>query len=301
MTRRSAVGSRGREEDARLRTSGDEGEVRHTRHSGDRDVTEAFRRRRPWSIDLLPGTTGPNERETGMQIKYLIVEDNEEYRNRLANELSGAATSTAVLFADDGDKALQKLRQEPDIDIVVLDLTLNTDMYGLEVLDRIREFSDVLVVILTSEQSPYQHTEAIKRGADGYMDKGAFAETIQARHHLETIFRRHRVSRRVSFDGWTVDTLRRTLFNPDGVEIVLSAREFDMLLLFVDNPQTLLTPDDLIDKLGARGARDPQAALARLLSRLRKKIYDDRREPFIRNVYSRGFIFMPTIEPVEKP
>ena len=239
-----------------------------------------------------------------MRIKYLVVDDNEEFRNRLANELSRSATSTEVLFADDGEETLKKLRKEPDIDMVVLDLTLNTAMYGLEVLDRIREFSDVLVVILTSEESPYQRTEAVRRGADGYMDKAAFADTIQARHHLEAIFRSDRTganrsSNRLAFEGWTVDVLRRGLFNPAGVEIILGSREFDLLLLFVQNPQTLLTRDELIDRLGARNAKEPHAALDKLLSRLRKKIDTDQHDPFIRNVYGRGFSFAPTVDPVE--
>lgn len=238
-----------------------------------------------------------------MRIKYLIVEDNEEYRNRLADELSRSAMSTEILFADNGQKALEKLKRNPDIDMVVLDLTLNTSMYGLEVLDRVREFSDVLVVILTSERSPYQFTEAIRRGADGYMDKAAFSETIQMRHHLETIFLRplspgNRIPRRLTFEGWTVDPPHRRLVNPDGAETVLSPREFDLLLLFVQNPQTLITQDELIDNLGARGARDPHAALARLMSRLRKKIDKDRCNPLILNVYGRGFTFAPAVHPV---
>ena len=239
-----------------------------------------------------------------MRIKYLVVDDNEEFRNRLANELSRSAASTEVLFADNGEETIEKLRKEPDIEMVVLDLTLNTAMYGLEVLDRIREFSDVLVVILTSEESPYQRTEAVRRGADGYMDKAAFADTIQVRHHLEAIFRSDRTganrsANRLAFKGWTVDVLRRGLFNPVGVEIILGPREFDLLLLFVQNPQTLLTRDELIDRLGARDAKEPHAALDKLLSRLRKKIDKDQRDPFIRNVYGRGFTFAPAVNPVD--
>ena len=209
-------------------------------------------------------------------------------------------------FADDGEEALKKLHREPDIDIVVLDLTLNTDMYGLEVLSRIREFSDVVVVMLTSDKAPERQTEALDRGADGYMYKSTFKRSIQIRHHLETILKRHRAdgkrtADRVFFEGWVVDAVRRSLRNPDGAEVTLSPREFDLLLAFVENPQVLMTPEALIDRLDMGVGKDPQAALSRLLSRLRKKIDKDRRHPFIQNVYGRGFAFTPPVRPENRP
>ena len=244
-----------------------------------------------------------------MKTKYLLVEDIEELRNRIAGELRRSSSATEVLEADSGESALAKLEQEPDIDLVLLDLTLNTEMYGLELLTRIREFSNVVVIVLTSDLAPERQTEAIERGADGYIDKTRFESTIQLRRHLEVILQRKRskvgtrsVSDCYSFEGWKLDAAHRQLFNPDGAEVTLSIREFDLLLVFVENPQTILTRQELIDKLRVVGGKDPGAAVTTLLSRLRKKLdKEDRSNPFIQNIYGQGFQFKPVVSPVARP
>ena len=276
-----------------------------TRQGGRRmNGTEEAGRRTP--ADRRSRQARPFAERTAMKIKYLLVEDNEAFRNGLANELSRSSSTTEVLFADDGEEALEKLHREPDIDIVVLDLTLNTDMYGLGVLSRIREFSDVIVVMLTSDKAPERQTEALERGADGYMYKSTFKRSIQIRRHLETILKRHRAGGKrtadhVSFEGWAVDTVSRRLRNPDGADVTLSRREFDLLLAFVENPQILMTQEALIDRLNMGAGKNPQAALSRVLSRLRKKLDKDRRHPFIRNVYGQGFTFTPSVRSENRP
>lgn len=240
-----------------------------------------------------------------MKIKYLFVEDNEELRNPVVDELRRSSSSTDVLIADSGETALVKLKKEPDIDLVVLDLSLSTDMYGMEVLSRIREFSNVPVVILSTDGAPERQTEALERGANGYMLKETFESPIHIRSHLEAILERSRASPRgfsdrYSFEGWILDAARRQLFNPDGAEVTLSSREFDLLLVFVENSQSVLAQQELIDKLRSGVGKDPQAALAKLLSRLRKKLDEDRRNSFILNVYGQGFHFTPTVTPADR-
>lgn len=234
-----------------------------------------------------------------MNAKYLLIEDQEELRNLIADELR-RSPSTEVLVADSGEAALATLEREPDIDLVVLDLTLQTEMYGLEVLRRIREFSNVPVVIHTSDPAPERQTDALERGVDGYMDKFRFDSPIQIRRHLEAFVRKRRsgtggASGRYSFEGWTLDAGNRTLINPDGADVTLSSREFDLLLLFVERPQTILTPYQLTEKLGAKAGTDPQAAFTKLLSRLRKKLDNDRSAAVILNVHGKGFYFTPTV------
>ena len=235
-----------------------------------------------------------------MKTKYLLVEDDEQLRNLIADELRRSTMATEVLFADSGEGALAKLEQEPDTDLVVLNLSLATPMYGMEVLSRIREFSEVPVVILTTNQSPERQVEARERGADGYMCKDIFDSQISIRCYLETVLKKSRSgtganSERYSFEGWTLNALGRQLLNSDGAEVTLNSREFDLLLVFVENPRTVLTQEKLIEKLGMGASKGPQVALARVLSRLRKKIDMDRSAPLIRSVHGQGFYFTPAV------
>ena len=126
--------------------------------------------------------------------KYLLVEDTPELRNRVANELRRPPKGAEIFVASSGVDALKTLKNEPDIDLVVLDLTLEGQMYGMEVLGKIRKTMDVPVVILTTEQDPARQVEALGRGADGYMVKsiGFESSPIQIRRYVETVLEKHR-------------------------------------------------------------------------------------------------------------
>lgn len=235
-----------------------------------------------------------------MTKKYLIVEDQEELRSQLSNELRRSTIATDVLVATSGEEALETLEQETDIDIVVLDLSLNTDMYGMEVLRRLRKFSNIPVAILTTDRAPERQTEAIELGANAYMYKGVFDSSIQIRRHLEAILKVSRLDHRHAstnycFSGWTLDVTRRRLFNPDGAEITLSSREFELLLVFVENPHLVLSQKELIEKVGMDSNKNSSAAITKLIFRLRKKIDKNCAEPFILNVYAQGFRFTPKV------
>ena len=235
-----------------------------------------------------------------MTTKYLIVEDHDDLRSQLANELQRSTSATGVLVAASGEEALETLEQETDVDMVVLDLSLHTEMYGMEVLRRIREFSNVPVAILTTDPAPERQTEAIELGANAYMYKGVFDSPIQMRRHLEAVQKVSRLDHRhiltsYYFDGWTLDVARRRLFNPDGAEITLSHREFELLLAFVENPGIVLAQKELIEKVGMDSNKNPSAAFTKLIFRLRRKIDKDHAEPFIVNVYAQGFRFTPRV------
>ena len=134
-------------------------------------------------------------------MKYLLVEDNEELRNRIADELRRSTTVAQFLGMDSGEDALVSLERESDTDLVVLDRKLASEMYGKEVLNR--------VVILAGDPTPEQLTEIIERGANRYMYKSAnrymykftFGSAIQIRHYLKAVPERSR-SRTGAMSGY---------------------------------------------------------------------------------------------------
>ena len=94
-----------------------------------------------------------------------------------------------------------------------------------------------------------------------------------------------------SFEGWTLDLARRRLSNPAGAAVSLTELEFDLLLMFVENPRTMLKKEELIEGLKT----ETKDALTQLLSRLRRKIRTDGAAPFIVNEYGHGFMFTPDV------
>ena len=249
-----------------------------------------------------------------MNSKYLIVENTVELRNEIAEELRKSPTTAGVLSTGSGEEALEILEQNPDIDMVVLDLNLESQMYGMEVLRRIKEYSTVLVVILTTDEAPERQTEAMSWGADGFMHKRWFRTPeghkqgqFKIRNFLETIIERKRlgtapVLRHYEFEGWILDARQSPgqVFNPEGGEVTLNDTEFDLLLTFVENPQKVLSQDELIKKTGGARVKDPNATLIKQLSRLRRKIDKGRQTSFIRTAHAAGFFFAPTVNPMAK-
>ncbi len=233
----------------------------------------------------------------------LIVEDHEELRNNIVDELRTSSMIGKTLTAGSGEEALELFEQVPGIGMVVLDLDLTMgggQMYGMEVLSRIRETSTVPpVVVLTSNTAPARWTEAVNKGADGYLPKEWYRDPIQIRLYLETVLERSRKAGHTgcwSFEGWTLDAPRRRLLSPDGADVTLTEKEFRLLFEFVTNPQTVLTQETLIERLGLAG-KNPEAALATVVKRLRNKIDRNQQTSFILNVRGRGFHFAPAILP----
>lgn len=233
--------------------------------------------------------------------KCLIVEDHEKLRNSIVNELRTSSMIGEILTVGSGEKALELFEQEPGIGMVVLDLDLTMgggQMYGMEVLSRIRETSTVPVVILTSNTAPARCTEAVDKGADGYLPKEWYGDPIQIRLYLETVLERSRKAGHTgcwSFEEWTLDAPRRQLLNPDGADVTLTEKEFRLLFEFVTNPQTALTQETLIERLGLAAGKNPEAALATVVKRLRRKIDRNRQTSFILNVRGRGYHFAPAV------
>ena len=242
-----------------------------------------------------------------MATKCLFVEDNEELRKEIAKELKRSSMISDVLEVANGEEAMAQFKMhKKNIGLVLLDLnyfeSTNAKMYGTEVLASIRQTSDVLVVILTSDSNAHRKNETIKIGADDYLLKTMYGKPIEIRFALENHLERHgapnaRSSRIFKFEGWTLNAARRSLINPDGAEVTLTTREFDLLLVFTESPQEILSQDEILSQLGpsAPSGKEPGTAFAKILSRLRNKIDKGRSESFIRNIHGQGFVFTPSV------
>jgi two-component system OmpR family response regulator len=96
----------------------------------------------------------------------------------------------------------------------------------------------------------------------------------------------------LEFNGWRLDVTQRQLYSPANAMVPLRASEFELLLALAERPQRVLTRDQLLDLSRGRSANSFDRSIDVLISRLRRKIEDDPKEPsLIRTVRSGGYVF----------
>ena len=238
----------------------------------------------------------------------LIVDDDREIRDLLSRFLRkhGFRVSLAV----DG-REMRKALEDRAIDLIVLDLMLPGED-GLALCRRLRTESSVPVIMLTAMGEEIDRIVGLEMGADDYLAKPFNPRELAAR--IRAVLRRSRAGNSraavappapgaeakgsiVRFDGWQLDLNKRELFSPEGVLVPLSAGEFALLVTFVQHPQRVLSRDQLLDFARGRDAQPFDRAIDVQVSRLRRKIDDDPREPaLIKTVRGGGYLFAPKVE-----
>jgi two-component system, OmpR family, response regulator len=96
--------------------------------------------------------------------------------------------------------------------------------------------------------------------------------------------------KRMAFGSWVLDLAHRDLTGADGVGLALSAAEFRLLQAFVERPGVVLTRDQLLDITAGRAAEAFDRSIDNMISRLRKKIEDDPKNPrLIKTAWGEGY------------
>ena len=229
------------------------------------------------------------------QVSILLVDDEPTLREPLAEYLTGQGF--AVTEAASAALARAALdAQMPDI--VLLDIMMPGED-GLSLCRHIVETRKLPVIFLTARSEATDRIVGLELGADDYIVKPFEPRELVAR--IRTVLRRVDRSNAdvpeaddwlYSFEGWTLDPLKRRLTDPEGVTIPISTAEFRLLRAFVDHPRTVLDRDRLLDMVQGRTAHIFDRAVDNQVSRLRRKIEADTREPqFIQTVRGGGYRF----------
>jgi two-component system response regulator MprA len=179
-----------------------------------------------------------------MAERILVVEDDAKIADLLRRGL--AFEGYAVDVASDGESALTLARdREPDV--VILDLML-PGMDGLQVCRRLRAGSDVPILMLTAKGAVADRVAGLDSGADDYLVKPFAFEELLAR--VRALLRRRQPTEQqvFRFADLTMDTGTRKVAR-GGRDIELTAKEFDLLELFLLNPRQVLTRDTLYDRI----------------------------------------------------
>lgn len=206
----------------------------------------------------------------------LLIEDDPAIVSGLALNLS--LEGYEVLSAGDGETGF-RVACERDPDMVVLDIML-PGMNGLEVLRRLRERSpDTPVLILSARSEEADKVLGLQLGADDYMSKPFSLSELLAR--INAALRRQRLEAlqpaRLSVDDVQIDLDRRVV-SRNGDEIVMTAREFELLTYFVTHPGVALSRERLLDAVW-RMDYLTHRTIDNFVGRLRSKLEPDPDNP----------------------
>ncbi len=221
--------------------------------------------------------------------QVLVVDDDPTVREVVVSYLR--ANDHLVVEAGDGETALAVVRESTP-DLVVLDLML-PGIDGIEVCRRLREDSDVPVVMLTALGEETDRVIGLEVGADDYVTKPFSPRELALR--VDSVLRRTGVptpARRLVDGGLVVDEAAHAAYL-DGDPLPLTVREFDLLRFLVAHPGTAYSRDDLLEQVWGWSFGDKSTVTVHV-RRLREKIETDPTSPQrLQTVWGVGYRFQP--------
>ena len=227
--------------------------------------------------------------------RILIVDDEPRYRRLLEANLKteGYVVSTAA----DGIQALEVFSAHP-ADMILLDVMMPR-LDGFGVCQRIREFSNVPIMILTAKGAEQDRVRGLDLGADDYLVKPFSATELLAR--VRAVLRRAQPpvqqgeARFFVHDDLRIDLARAEVWRGDR-QVSLSATEYRLLLQFSHHIGKILTSEDLLTGVWGAEYKSDKEILWVSIARLRQKLEDDAHNP--RHIVTRAGLgyFMPPTE-----
>ena len=228
----------------------------------------------------------------------LIVDDDEEIRDLLCQYLEkhGFKVSTAA-----SGRQMRAVLATATIDMVVLDLMLPGED-GLALCRSLHAdgATPLPILMLTARNEEADRILGLEMGADDYLTKPFATRELLAR--IRAVLRRARMVpaklqlrdsvKVLQFGAWRLDTHARHLLDDSGIMVALSGAEYRLLRVLLEHPRRVLTRDQLLGMTQGREADVYDRSIDILVSRLRKRLRDDSREPrLIRTLRNEGYIF----------
>jgi len=222
--------------------------------------------------------------------RVLVVEDERQARDVVEAYLE--RDGLWVTAVGDGLKALDAF-EAAHYDLVVLDLNL-PGLSGEEVCKRIRNHSDVPIIMLTAKGAEEERIAGLDLGADDYLVKPFSPRELAAR--VRALLRRARAESepqrsRVTFDTLEIDLAGHRVWL-DGEELDLTASEYKLLATLSRFPGRVYSRMELVEKVLGYDFEGYERAIDSHVKNLRAKLDDDPREPrFIHTVFGVGYRF----------
>ena len=216
----------------------------------------------------------------------LVVEDDRPIRNLIVTTLK--THDYKYLAAENGFSAiLEASSHNPDI--VLLDLGL-PDMEGVEVIKKIRTWSNMPIIVISARSEDTDKIEALDAGADDYITKPFSLMVLRARVSVQLRNKEAAAKNSMELDGFEFYFDKMDFFK-DGEPIELSKTEQKLLRVLCENRGKVLKREYLIDEVWQGDTEFVDAhALTVAIKRLRDKLEDDTQKPeYIKTVYGIGY------------
>ena len=232
--------------------------------------------------------------------QLLLVDDEASLREPLADYLSRQGFS--VIQAASAAQARSHLRSHSP-DLVLLDIMMPGED-GLSLCRHVVEARDIPVILLTAKGEATDRIVGLEIGADDYVVKPFEPRELVAR--IRSVLRRAGRSAPPAednecyeFEGWRLDPLKRRLTDPEGAVVPISSAEFRLLSALLDRPRQVMDRDRLLDLVQGREAHLFDRAVDNQISRLRRKIEADSRNPqLIQTVWGGGYMLAADVRRV---
>ena len=230
----------------------------------------------------------------------LVVDDDPSVRQMLIDFLGRYDYHVSAVASG---AAMTEALGRGAVDLLVLDIRL-PDEDGIQIARRLREQSDLAIIVITGRHDEADRVMALELGADDYMTKPFSPRELLAR--VRALLRRSRmqksagppdlVGRAYHFAGWELSIPLRRLTSPQGQVLGLSNGEHNLLIAFLSAPQRVLTRAQLLELSHVHDDDVYDRSIDVQVSRLRHKLQQDGQPPLIRTERGVGYTFVPKVE-----
>mgnify|MGYP005885188757 CR=1 FL=1 len=223
-------------------------------------------------------------------VKILMVDDEERMRKLVKDFLT--IKGYRVLEAGDGEQAIDIFFKEKDISLVILDVMM-PEMDGIEACMKIREFSNVPIIMLTAKSEDADKLMGFESGADDYLTKPFNILELKAR--VRALLRRAAGVQRsqgslLTVGKITLNTEERAALR-DGQTVDLTAKEYDLIELLMRNPRRVYSRESLMNLVWGYSYAGDYRTVDVHIKRLREKVEGVSDQWALKTVWGVGYKF----------
>lgn len=213
-----------------------------------------------------------------------VVEDDKSIRNLVLYALTEKGYD--VKGFEDGLELVELIKNE-EVELLILDIML-PEKDGIEILKEIREFSDMPIIMLTARSDEFDKVMGLESGADDYITKPFSILELLSR--VKAVLRRSKKKNidRIEYDNIKINMKKRTVKVNDKT-IELTYKEFEMLLLFMNNIGNVITREDFLLKIWGYDYEGETRTVDVHIASLRSKLEDGGKH--IKTVRNLGYKF----------
>jgi DNA-binding response OmpR family regulator len=231
----------------------------------------------------------------------LAVDDDPSVRQMIADYLADNEVRVTTLATG---REIADVMARETVDLLVLDLRLPGED-GMQIARKLREESDVPIIMLTGRKDEADRVMGLELGADDYLTKPFSPRELLAR--IRALLRRSRSHETVAdglartrayrFEGWELNVRLRRLTTPQGETVALTNSEFNLLAAFLAAPQRVLSRDQLLSLSRLHNDEVYDRSIDVQVGRLRKKLEPDASQSrLIRTERGAGYVFTASVE-----